>query len=1144
MAPSVCTGMGFFNKSFSTSFLGAVLALSLLFVFSCSEDKSQNIKFTLSIVEPQGGTLTSGSGGINCGSGGDICKVNLDKDSEVTLTAAADKGYKLGDWGGGDCSGSGNTCKLRMDTNKSVTKAFNRPGEKTLTIVITREEGGRVISKSGDIDCGDSKTICTAPFTNGTRVTLTAKPNLGYATGVWTGAACSGDGPCTLSMDTDKTVGLEFFAPPAAPELMALAGDARISLSWTQGDDGGSDITKHQYRVSADGGMSWNPDWTNITDSAPGETNATSFTVAGLTNGMAYTFEIRAVNSVGNGTSSQVSATPEATVPDAPDDLRATAGDTEVSLSWKLGDDGGSDITKHQYRVSADGGRNWNPDWTDILNSAPGETNATSFTVTGLANGTAYTFEIRAVNSVGNGTSSQVSATPEATVPGAPDDLRATAGNTQVSLSWKLGDDGGSDITKHQYRVSADGGRNWNPDWTDILNSAHGETNATSFIVTGLANGTAYTFEMRAVNSVGNGTSSQVSATPKRATIPGVPKKLTALKRHGRVTLSWKLGDDGGSEIIGHYRAVINHSDPRPARPRWLYIPNSAPGEANAESFMFIGLTNGVLYTFMIRAKNSVGDGAVSQVSATPRGLAVPSAPDDFIAFAGNIRVLLSWGQVDDGGTDIIKYQYRVSADGGTNWNPGWTDIADSAHGKTNAESFMVTGLANGTTYTFEIRAVNSSPYGTGPSSQASATPESTSMAVLPKAAEAHVDTKGGMIRDEPKIPATLKLVGEDGLTMFQGHIGIELRGSTSQTFPKKSYGFETWDKDGNDIDVALAGFPEEEDWIFYGPYSDKSLIRNALMYELSNDIGQYASKTKFFDLYINGDFLGCYVLMEKPKRDKNRINVSKKGFVLKLDKQTGDAGISPESLIHSKFNSLGVLHPDILSRRDVLFLSDYPDPDDITKEQAKPIRDYMDNFEEALFGARFDKKKGGYSKYIDTASFIDYFLLNEFSRDNDAFRLSTYMHKEENGKLKMGPIWDFNIALGNADYCGGDNSKGWAHLHPKDCRPMVEPEHAVPHWWERLLEDPNWVTQLKTRWTSLRSGTFATAAIQKKIDDKVRFLKERKIPSRNFKKWGTLGIKVWPNSFVGKTYREEIDYLKDWISKRLTWMDKAINKL
>ena len=244
VAPWVRTGMGFLNKNFSTSFLGAVLASSLLFVFSCSKDKSQNIKFTLSIVEPQGGTLTSGSGGINCGSGGDICKVDLDKDSEVTLTATADKGYKLGDWGGGDCSGSGNTCKLRMDTDKSVTKAFNRPGEKTLTIVITREEGGRVISKSGDIDCGDSKTICTAPFTNGTRVTLTAKPNLGYATGVWTGAACSGDGPCTLSMDTDKTVGLEFFAPPAAPELMALAGDARISLSWTQGNDGGSDITE------------------------------------------------------------------------------------------------------------------------------------------------------------------------------------------------------------------------------------------------------------------------------------------------------------------------------------------------------------------------------------------------------------------------------------------------------------------------------------------------------------------------------------------------------------------------------------------------------------------------------------------------------------------------------------------------------------------------------------------------------------------------------------------------------------------------------------------------------------------------------------------------------------------------------------
>ena len=910
--------------------------------------------------------------------------------------------------------------------------------------------------------------------------------------------------------------------------------------------------------MSADGGANWSPDWTDILNSAHGETNATSFTVTGLANGTAYTFEIRAVNSVGNGTSSQVSATPvtvlKVTVPDAPDDLRATAGDTEVSLSWTQGDDGGSDITKHQYRVSADAGTNWNPDWTDITDSAPGETNATSFTVAGLTNGMAYTFEIRAVNSVGNGTSSQVSATPEATVPDAPDDLRATAGNTEVSLSWTQGDDGGSDITKHQYRVSADAGTNWNPDWTDITDSAPGETNATSFTVTGLTNGMAYTFEMRAVNSVGNGTSSQVSATPKRATIPGKPEELIATAGNAQVTLSWKLGDDGGSDITKHQYRVSADGGTN-WNLYWTDISSSAPSEANAESFMVTGLVNGTTYTLEIRAINFMGRGRASRIHSIPKAPTTPGAPDDFIAFAGNTRVLLSWGQVDDGGTDIIKYQYRVSADGGVNWNPGWTDIADSAPGKTNAESFMVTGLANGTTYTFEIRAVNDfngdSTEDTGLASQASATPESASMAVLPKAAEAHVDTKGVRIIDEPKIPATLKLVGEDGLTMFEGHIGIELRGSASQTFPKKSYGFETWDKDGNDIDVALAGFPEEEDWIFYGPYSDKSLIRNALMYELSNDIGQYASKTKFFDLYINGDFLGCYVLMEKPKRDKNRINVSKKGFVLKIDKTTGGDGSSPAA--HRSFLSKYSQDGDRLAddvphtARDprIPFLFDYPDPDDITNEQIGSISKYMDNFEKALFRSKFKDKKDGYRKWMDAASFIDYFLLNEFSRDNDAFRFSTYMHKEEGGKLKMGPIWDFNIALGNADYCGGDKPKGWVHLYPQSCD-FNHPGTAVPHWWERLLEDPDWVTQLQTRWASLRgrSGTFATAAIQKKIDDKVRFLKERKIPSRNFKKWGILGIKVWPNSFVGKTYREEIDFLKDWISKRLTWMDETINNL
>ena len=137
------------------------------------------------------------------------------------------------------------------------------------------------------------------------------------------------------------------------------------------------------------------------------------------------------------------------------------------------------------------------------------------------------------------------------------------------------------------------------------------------------------------------------------------------------------------------------------------------------------------------------------------------------------------------------------------------------------------------------------------------------------------IQTGNQNIVDEPKISGSLQIY--QGELLVEEHlIGIEIRGSSSQMFDKKSYGFETWDEMGEDLNTSLGGFPEEEDWILYGPYSDKSLVRNVLIYELSNNMGQYASKTKFYELEINGVFQGIYVLMEKIKRDRNRVDISK----------------------------------------------------------------------------------------------------------------------------------------------------------------------------------------------------------------------------------------------------------------------------
>lgn len=409
-----------------------------------------------------------------------------------------------------------------------------------------------------------------------------------------------------------------------------------------------------------------------------------------------------------------------------------------------------------------------------------------------------------------------------------------------------------------------------------------------------------------------------------------------------------------------------------------------------------------------------------------------------------------------------------------------------------------------------------------------------------------YISTNGASIVDEPKIDAQLTIV-EAGVETHQGMIGIEIRGSSSQQFPKKSYGFETRDQANEDVDVSLLGFPEEEDWILYAPYSDKSLVRNHLIYELSNDIGRYASRSKLVDVYLNETYLGMYVFMEKLKRDSNRIDINKLkddentgedltgGYILKLDKADG-----PVESLYTDTNSFPSQAGPLNSTagQQIYFLYDDPDQDDITPEQKAYISTYVTDFETALASDTFTDPALGYAAYIETASFIDFFLLSELSNNVDGYRLSTWLTKDKNEKLKMGPIWDFNLAFGNANYCGGDANNVWAYRFNERC---PNDTWQIPFWWNRLLEDPAFVAQLQNRWTTLRAGVFSETNLYEKIDGYVSQLTTGGAVQANFSRWQVLGIYIWPNNFVGTSHESEIAYLKDWITMRLSWLDTEI---
>ena len=198
-------------------------------------------------------------------------------------------------------------------------------------------------------------------------------------------------------------------------------------------------------------------------------------------------------------------------------------------------------------------------------------------------------------------------------------------------------------------------------------------------------------------------------------------------------------------------------------------------------------------------------------------------------------------------------------------------------------------------------------------------------------------------------------------------------------------------------------------------------------------------------------------------------------------------------------------------------------------------MRDYLNAFEDALA-----KGDGSYDQWIDVDSFIDHHLLVEMGRNVDGYVLSTYLHKDRNGLLTMGPIWDYNGALGNADYFEAWEPEGW-HFNNSEF-PADNP--WAFQWYERLLDDPNFRARRAARWAELRKGELATSALHADIDATASALASA--AARNFEVWDILGEYVWPNDFGAEdreSYEDEVAYLKSWLAARVAWMDEAVKE-
>ena len=354
---------------------------------------------------------------------------------------------------------------------------------------------------------------------------------------------------------------------------------------------------------------------------------------------------------------------------------------------------------------------------------------------------------------------------------------------------------------------------------------------------------------------------------------------------------------------------------------------------------------------------------------------------------------------------------------------------------------------------------------------------------------------------------------------------GLRVRGTSTANREKASYSLEFWDGLEKDVDLSVLGMPAESDWVLLGPYDhDRTLMRTSLINELSRQIGRYAPRTRFVEVFHNmdrgdvslDDYRGVYLLMEKVKIGQHRVDIEKMtirdhaapkvtgGWLLKIDQpDPGDEG----------FTAGG---------RTIRFVD--PKEQNVTPEQRQWISGFLDEMADS-----FDNPhpKEGYAKYIDVDSWIDHHLLRILSGNADSLVLSTYFYKDRNGRVSFGPLWDSDRTM------GWDNSRfsspyGW---HPNADRAF----EGI--WWKELFEHEGFAHRWVERWQELRQTTLTLDHLQSLIDSTTMELGESQL--RNFERWPDVAPTVQQFSAAGlEGWDAAVSHLKGWLRERTTWID------
>jgi hypothetical protein len=379
-------------------------------------------------------------------------------------------------------------------------------------------------------------------------------------------------------------------------------------------------------------------------------------------------------------------------------------------------------------------------------------------------------------------------------------------------------------------------------------------------------------------------------------------------------------------------------------------------------------------------------------------------------------------------------------------------------------------------------------------------------------------------IADEPKIPAFMGIIKNapgvrnnitDPYSDYSGKIYIEQRGASSQMFSQKQYKIITVNGMDTSIDVPILGMPAEHDWVLYAPYNDKTLMRNYMIYNLTREMGRWAPRTEYCEVIVNGEYRGVYVMVENVKRGKKRVNVAK----MDEDDNAGDS-LTGGYIFRSDWDG-GFVHY----------------PKNATVAQTNYITSAVDNLTNLLSQPNFNDPVTGYNKYIKAATFIDYMLIVEFCNNQDSYHASTYFHKEniasDSGAIKAGPVWDYNFAFGISPWYGALDS-GWIY---------EKAGTGMNGWMNQLMQDTNYANKARCRWDWLRKKTLDTVYVYHKMDSIANLLSEAR--QRHFTKYPILTAGSCSDCYNNyspltepSTYEGDLQYMKDWLYRRVTWID------